>query len=45
VQINLIIVNCPIIGTIPLMKEVTPMPGAGTTKDENGVVAIMVESR
>jgi hypothetical protein len=23
----------------------TPMPESGTTKDENGVVAIMVESR
>jgi len=26
-------------------KIITPMPGAGTTKDENGVVAIKGESR
>jgi hypothetical protein len=25
--------------------KITPMPGAGTTKDENGVVAIKGESR
>jgi hypothetical protein len=33
------------VGEIEPLFIITPMPGTGTTKDENGVVAIIVESR
>ena len=32
-------------GEVKFKHQVTPMPGSGTTKDENGVVAIKGESR